>query len=284
MLRLSTFAFAACLLVLPAVLPAAAQEARDLFGARQTPADMASAPVGSYAAGCLAGAARLPETGPTWQAMRLSRNRNWGHPDVIAFIGRLGREATRIGWPGIYVGDISQPRGGPMRSGHRSHQIGLDADIWLLRPNGRELSSADREAMGSPSVVAPDRRSVNANWTERHHALLKAAAQDPAVARIFVNAAIKRELCNAEPPGDRDWLGTIRPWYGHDSHFHVRLHCPAGAQGCVAQDPVPPGDGCDASLAWWFSDEALNPKPGGEPRRELTMADLPPACSAVLAR
>ncbi len=133
-------------------------------------------------------------------------------------------------------------------------------------------------------VVAADRRSVSGAWTAAHQALLKAAAEDPAVERIFVNAAIKRELCNSEPPGaGRGWLGKIRPWYGHDSHFHVRLKCPAGAVACVPQDPVPPGDGCDASLAWWFTDEALNPPPGPA-ARDLTMADLPPACADVLAR
>ena len=270
--------------VLLAAPPAVAEPAWDLFGARDTPADMAPAPVGSYAKGCLAGAVALPETGPGWQAMRLDRNRNWGHPEVIAFIERLGAQAQRVGWPRLYVGDIGQPRGGPMRSGHRSHQIGLDVDIWLRRPEGRLLSRPEREEIGSPSVVAADRRSVNGGWTASHHALLKAAARDPAVARIFVNAAIKRELCNSEPPGaDRGWLAKVRPWWGHDSHFHVRLHCPAGAIGCIAQDPVTPGDGCDASLAWWFTDEALNPAPG--PRaRDLTMADLPPACADVLAR
>ncbi len=265
----------------------AAEPAKDLFGARHMPADMAPAPLGSYAKGCLAGAAQLPETGPGWQAMRLGRNRNWGHPNVIAFIERLGAQARAIGWPGLYVGDISQPRGGPMRSGHRSHQIGLDVDIWLLRPQARPLTGAERERIGSPSLVTADRRSVNGGWTAAHHALLRAAASDPAVARVFVNAAIKRELCNAEPPGAaRGWLGKIRPWWGHDEHFHVRLNCPAGAAGCIAQDPVPPGDGCDASLAWWFSDEALHPKPGPAtpPRRELTLDDLPPACAAVLAR
>lgn len=284
MFRLYPLAFAAALLAATAAAPASAQEARDQFGAKSTPADMASAPLGGYSAGCLAGAAQLPETGPTWQAMRLGRNRNWGHPDIVAFIARLGAKAQAIGWPGIYVGDISQPRGGPMRSGHLSHQTGLDADIWLLRPRSLTLSRAEREKIGSPSVVAADRRSVNGNWTERHHALLKAAAQDPAVARIFVNPAIKRELCNAEPPGSgRGWLAKVRPWYKHSSHFHVRLHCPPGTAACVPQDPVARGDGCDATLAWWFTPEALNPKPGA-PGRELTMADLPPACSTVLSR
>jgi penicillin-insensitive murein DD-endopeptidase len=280
-LPFAALALAAALIAPPT---GAAEPAKALFAASATPADMAPAPIGGYAEGCLAGAVALPETGPGWQAMRLGRNRNWGHPNVIALIERLSARAQAIGWPRLYVGDISQPRGGPMPSGHRSHQIGLDADIWLRKPEARPLDRAEREAIGSSVLVADDRRSVNGSWTASHQALLKAAAQDPAVARIFVNAAIKRELCNAEPPGaDRAWLAKVRPWWGHDSHFHVRLNCPAGAAACVPQDPVLPGDGCDASLAWWFTDEALNPEPG-PPGRDLTMADLPPACAAVLAR
>jgi penicillin-insensitive murein DD-endopeptidase len=281
MVRLPALAFA--LAPLLAASPATAQPAKELFGMHALPADMASAPYGGYAAGCLAGAVQLPETGPTWQAMRLSRNRNWGHPDIIAFVARLGATARRIGWPGIYVGDMSQPRGGPMLTGHTSHQIGLDADIWLRRPTSLTLTRQEREQIGSPSVVAADRRSVNGNWTQAHHDLIRAAAQDPAVARIFVNPAIKRELCNSEPPGDRGWLAKVRPWYKHQSHFHVRLHCPAGAEGCVNQHDVAPGDGCDASLAWWFTEEARTPRSDG-PSRELTLADLPPACRTVLSR
>ena len=110
------------------------QPAKFAFSAVDAPTTSAPAPHGGYAAGCLAGAAQLPETGPDWQAMRLSRNRNWGHPDMIAFIERLSRAAQIAGWPGLYVGDISHPRGGPMVSSHRSHQVGLDADIWLRAP------------------------------------------------------------------------------------------------------------------------------------------------------
>ena len=291
-MSLATAAVAAALLV---ASDASARPAKHLFGAKPRPADMAPAPVGSYVKGCLAGAVELPETGPAWQAMRLRRNRNWGHPDAIAFVQRLAAEAQRLGWPRLYVGDISQPRGGPMRTGHTSHQTGLDIDIWYRRPEARLLSPAEREKIGSPSVLSADRRAVNGTWTAAHHALIKAAARDPAVARIFVNAAVKRELCNAEPPGaDRAWLGKVRPWWKHESHFHVRLNCPAGDPsgdqpgigGCTDQDPVPPGDGCDASLAWWFTDDALNPKPApsAPSKPELTLADLPPACAAVLAR
>ncbi len=281
--------------------PAGAQDfdpnkpAKQYFGAHTLPSAAAGESFGSYARGCLAGGVQLPETGPTWQAMRLSRNRNWGHPELIAFLHRLGGYAQDAGWPGIYVGDMSQPRGGPMRTGHRSHQIGLDADIWMRRPVGRALSTSERERIGSYVVVASDGVNMNSNWSPSHHQVLKAAASDPAVARIFVNAAIKRALCANEPPGDREWLSKIRPWRGHDAHFHVRLRCPPDSPGCQNQGAPAPGDGCGADLAKWF--KGLEPEPETEPEptlgatraitrgvsREITLNDLPPACSAVLA-
>ena len=257
--------------------------AKQVFGAQHAPAPGTPEPLGSYARGCLAGAAALPETGPGWQAMRLGRNRNWGHPAVIAFIGRLSEAARESGWPRLYVGDISQPRGGPMLGGHASHQIGLDADIWLRIPGDALLSRAQREEISSVSMVGANRLSVNSQWGPAQHQLIKAAASDPAVARIFVNAAIKKALCEAEPDGDRDWLRKVRAWWGHDSHFHVRLNCPAEAAGCEAQEPPIPGDGCGEELAWWFTDEALHPKPS-PPKPELTLNDLPEACRGVVLR
>ncbi|WP_340108640.1 penicillin-insensitive murein endopeptidase [Pikeienuella sp. HZG-20] len=263
-----------------------AEPAKQLFGAQATPTlTSAHAPLGSYAKGCLAGGVRLPETGPSWQAMRLERNRNWGHPALIAFITRLGAAADSLGWEGILVGDLSQPRGGPMTSGHQSHQIGLDADIWMRPGYARELSRAERSKISSFSVVGADRRSVNEHWTPAHARLLRAAAEDDAVARIFVNAAIKAALCRDEAADNRLWLRKIRPWWGHAAHFHVRLSCPPDAGECEDQAPPPPGDGCGDTLAWWFSDEALNPKPAPKstPKPALTLADLPPACAGVLA-
>ncbi|MEM9009813.1 MAG: penicillin-insensitive murein endopeptidase [Pseudomonadota bacterium] len=258
-----------------------------LFSAAQAPADGDPVAYGTYSRGCIGGAVALPESGPSWQAMRPSRNRNWGHPDTVLFVRRLARAAVEAGWPGIYVGDISQPRGGPATL-HRSHQMGLDVDIWMRRPERLDLSRAEREQISFVSVRTDDQRSVNANWTPAHQRILRAAAEDPAVARIFVAAAVKQEMCRAAE-GDRAWLRKIRPWWGHDGHFHVRLNCPADSPDCVEQSPPPPGDGCDASLAWWTSDAALNPQPdpnapAPQPRRELTLADLPAECRAVLAR
>lgn len=286
-MRWSAIIPAALAAAVAAAGPVRAEPAKAAFGAISGPSEHDPAPHGSYARGCIAGAMQLAETGPAWQAMRLSRNRNWGHPEAIAYVERLGRAAQAIGWPRLYIGDISQPRGGPMLSGHRSHQIGLDIDIWLRRPDPQALSRQRREQIGSISMVAPDRRSVSRAWTDQHGALLRAAARDPAVARIFVNAAIKDRMCRDASADDRDWLRRIRPWWGHDSHFHVRLSCPDGAVGCVDQAPPPPGDGCDESLAWWFSDEALNPKPTprpSKPKGPLTLADLPAACRALVGR
>ena len=277
---------AGLLLAFWAGAPAAGETARAVFGAASGPAAMAPAAHGSYSKGCLAGAVQLAETGATWQAMRLSRNRAWGHPALIRFVERLGASAQSVGWTRIYVGDLSQPRGGPMLSGHRSHQIGLDADIWLRRPLDRLLSTAERETISSHRVVTG--LTVNEMWSREHASILRAAAEDEAVARIFVNSAIKQRLCETIPEDDRAWLRKIRPWYGHDAHFHVRLACPDGSSGCADQAPIPPGDGCDATLAWWFSDEARNPKPSPgprpRPRPAMTLADLPAACVGVARR
>ncbi|WP_372885169.1 penicillin-insensitive murein endopeptidase [Shimia sp.] len=261
-------------------------EARRLFGAQSEASDQAPEPFGSYAKGCVAGAVELPESGPTWQAMRLSRNRNWGYPETLDYIRDLSAKAAQLpGWAGLYIGDISQPRGGPMLSGHRSHQLGLDIDIWMRPPKRLDLSPAERESLSSISMRRANGAYVNASWTPQHHAVLKAAASDPRVARIFVFPGAKVQMCNDEK-GDRSWLRKIRPWWGHHYHFHVRLTCPRGARGCVDQAPPPPGDGC-ADAEKWVHD-ILNPPPPdpnakpAKPRRELEMADLPEQCVNIL--
>ncbi|HEU0222740.1 MAG TPA: penicillin-insensitive murein endopeptidase [Paracoccaceae bacterium] len=273
--------FAFLISAMPPAPQAGEPPAKVLFGAIAAPLPGDARVIGSYAKGCIAGAIELPETGPTWQAMRLSRNRNWGHPTAIAFIARLGAAARALGWAGIYVGDIAQPRGGPMLTGHASHQLGLDIDIWLRPAHRLDLTMMERETVGSPSVRSPDGRSVTAAWTPTHQALLRAAARDPDVARIFLTPVAKIAMCRAASPGDRDWLRKIRPWWGHDSHFHVRLHCPAGSHDCRPQEPIQEGDGCDATLDWWVSDEALAGPPPTPPRPDLTLADLPEACRIV---
>jgi penicillin-insensitive murein DD-endopeptidase len=271
----------------PLANPAApSTPARDLFARRTGPAALAARAIGFYSRGCLAGAEALPVNGVTWQVMRLSRNRNWGHPALIETLERLSVKAAKVGWPGLLVGDMSQPRGGPMLTGHASHQVGLDADIWFTPMPARELTRAEREEISATNVVAADKRDVDpAIWTPPHLAVIKAAATEPEVERIFVNAAIKKAICR-EAKGDRSWLAKVRPYWGHNYHFHVRIGCPADEPGCKPQDPPPPGEGCGHDLDWWFRDAVLNPKPPAtppKPRPAMTMADLPPECRIVLA-
>ena len=292
-MRLQVLTLALSLLALPA---SAQSLANQLFGAKEMPSLQAPAAIGSYAKGCAAGLVRLPETGPTWQAMRLSRNRNWGHPEAIAYIQDLSQQAVQLGWRGLYIGDISQPRGGPMTSGHASHQIGLDIDIWMLPPSRLNLTREERENISSVSVRTEDQRGITSHWTRTHHEVMKRAALDPRVDRIFVAAAVKIEMCRTATPADTPWLQKIRPAVGHNYHFHVRLKCPRDSRDCVTQSPTVAelskgGNGCDETLTWWVTDFLNPPKreqteppaPRSRHPREYTMADLPKECQAVLA-
>ena len=259
--------------------------AKDLFGAKKLPAAIKPQSFGFYSKGCFSGGVAIATDGPTWQAMRLSRNRRWGHPTMIKLIERLSREAVADGWPGLLLGDISQPRGGPMLSGHASHQIGLDADIWLNPMPNRKLSAEQRENRAAVSMIRKGGLTVDEKlWTPAHMKLLKRAASYSQVERILVHPGIKKKLCDTVT-GDRSWLKKIRPFWGHDYHFHVRIKCQAGSAGCKSQDPPPDDEGCGKSLAWWFTDEPWRPNknPDAPKARDImTMASLPKQCRAVL--
>ena len=273
------------LTLIATLAPSVAQErpAKELFGGAALPAALPSEPLGFYSRGCLAGGVQLPPDGSNWQAMRLSRNRQWGLPILVDFIVKLARDAAaQDGWPGLLVGDLAQPRGGPMLTGHASHQSGLDADIWLTPMPARRLSEQEREEMSAVAVVEPGPHEVHRNiWTPAHGRLIRRAALDPRVERIFVAPGIKKELC-ATAGSDRSWLSKVRPYYGHNYHFHVRLSCPPGA-ACRKQSPPPPGDGCGAPLDWWYTAEPYRPAPlSDKPPREIMLAELPAQCRKVL--
>ncbi|HTZ37709.1 MAG TPA: penicillin-insensitive murein endopeptidase [Stellaceae bacterium] len=264
-----------------AALPADA--AKRVFGLIAGPSSGPPRSIGKYDRGCIAGAVPLPADGATWQVMRPARNRAWGNPVLIAAIERLAADAAKAtGWPGLLIGDVGQPRGGPMVTGHASHQIGLDADIWLLPMPERRMSVEERDNLAAPSLVTADGNGVDpGRWTPAYRQLYETAARLPGLARMFVNPAIKRQLCR-EAGADRDWLRKVRPWWGHDDHFHIRLDCPAGQTQCEDQVPPPPGDGCGKELDWWFTAEARHPKPA-PPAPPLLVSQLPPDCAAVAA-
>jgi penicillin-insensitive murein DD-endopeptidase len=266
--------------------------AKRQFGSQTTGAPMAARAIGSYAKGCVAGATALAVDGQSWQVMRLSRNRMWGHPDLIGFLEKFARRVpSEAGWNGILVGDISQPRGGPMLTGHASHQIGLDADIWLTPMPGRVLSRSERENMSATNMARSDWMDIDPEvWTQNHTKVVRMAAKDPNVHRIFVNPAIKKALCR-EAGSDRDWLRTVRPMWGHNYHFHIRMGCPAGSAGmCSDQDDPPQGDGCGQELTDWLNLQykaIFGPKkPATGPRKPppppMSVDALPPACKEVL--
>lgn len=267
--------------------------AKKVFGAQKEPTtSMKARAIGSYARGCMAGGVALPVDGQAWQVMRLSRNRNWGHPDLVALVERLAADAqAKDGWPGLLVGDLAQPRGGPMLSGHASHQVGLDADIWLTPMPDRTLTRKEREEIKA-TVVVKDRKRIDPEvWTEAHAKLIRRAASYPEVARIFVHPPIKAELCKWAK-GDRSWLAKVRPYFGHNYHFHIRINCPPGSANCKNQPmPAPKdGTGCGDELAYWMGDKPWPkpPKPDAKPQKPakpappLTLAALPAECRAVV--
>ncbi len=287
--RLAAVSIALCIagaLLTEGVAVAAEPLAKTLFGAQKLPAATPAQSHGFYSKGCFSGGVAIAVDGANWQAMRLSRNRRWGHPKMIEVVERLSREAAADGWNGLLVGDISQPRGGPMLSGHASHQIGLDADIWFTPMPNRRLSAQERETIGSESMLKRDSLYVDdRKWSSAHAAVLRRAASYKEVERILVHPGIKKKLCDTVS-GDRSWLRKVRPFWGHDSHFHIRVSCQPGSPGCKGQEATPQGEGCDKSLAWWFTEEPWRPATGPEKpkaRDVMTMASLPAECRAVLA-
>lgn len=234
----------------------------------------------------------LPVDGPAWQAMRLSRNRNWGHPDLVRYIERLAVDTrANDGWPGLMVGDLSQPRGGPMRTGHASHQIGLDADIWFTPMPDRRLTPKEREDLAATDMLGTYKLTVDpAVWTPTQVKLVKRAASYREVERVLVHPAIKKALCDAAG-SDREWLKKVRPYWGHHYHFHVRISCPPGSPTCAGQAPPPPDDGCGKELDDWFALLARPVKPeplpdptapSTAPPRSIRVDQLPGECRQVL--
>jgi penicillin-insensitive murein endopeptidase len=252
-------------------------------GAGAWPAATAPTPgparvIGHAGAACLSGGVALPLEGAGYQAMDVSRDRYYGHPSLVGFVTDLGRAVAARGLGTMQVSDLAQPRGGPMTSGHVSHQGGLDVDIWF-RMDLPPVPAAAREGLPQPSVVDPATGLPDpARWTDGTAELVHVAALDPRVSRIFVGAALKRDLCQ-RPFADRAWLRVVRPWPRHDDHMHVRLRCPPGSPACVDQEALPPGDGCGAAeLEPAFARErAALHRPPPEPSRVVS-----PACQALL--
>jgi penicillin-insensitive murein endopeptidase len=166
-----------------------------------------------------------------------------------------------------------------MPYGHASHQIGLDADVWF-RLDLPSLPRADREDLDLPKMVDPATKRVDPRrFTNAQAEMVRIAATDLRVGRIFVNPAIKLALCEREWT-DRSWLRIVRPWYGHDAHFHVRLNCPADQSGCISQEPPPPGDGCGEEVMSWLTKPP--PPPSPKDQKPKPPPPMPAGCAPIL--
>jgi len=229
--------------------------------------------------GCIAGAVNLPQQGEWYQTIHGRVSHFWGAPVTILGVETLAREAHANSMPPLLIEDISRPRGGPMPGGHVSHMVGLDVDVALDMHMRGYLTEEQRDSIQIASLVRPDMRDIEQSmWGEPVVRLLWLAATLPGVDRVLVNAAIKQQLCRTVT-GDRSWLRFVRPWYDHSAHMHIEFKCPAGQPDCVVHAPPPPGDGCDASLQWWF-DQLSAPKPPPGPPRQRPR--LPEACYPLL--
>jgi len=232
--------------------------------------------IGGYSAGCLAGGEQLPAVGPGFRVAEPERARFTAHPAMIGFLRDLGARVVRARLGELPVGDLSQPRGGPAPSGHASHQTGLDADIWYVDGRGRDRPR-------KVAMVDLERNRVTAAYGRRVQRILKLAASDPRVDRIFVNPVIKRELCTRGGK-DRAWLHKLRPWWLHHEHFHVRLSCPAASPECQPQSAIAAGDGC-AEVDWWLRPKAEAERSEKRKRyrsKQGVVPGLPASCRALV--
>lgn len=240
----------------------------NFFATATTPAPGEPAVFGSYSAGCVRGTASLSLDDERLVLMKPSRVRYFGHPELLALLARAAKDLPVKG--PILLGDLSLPRGGPMPMGHASHQVGLDADIWFTPESVRakpQVTKEEREALSLETVLGPSRREVSPQrWHPEFAESILWFASQAEVQRIFVHGAIKKKLC--ETHRKHPHLAKVRPWYFHDSHFHVRMRCPAGSPGCKAQEDVKDA-GCDPSIDHWLTPAAL------KIQRELPKAPVP---------
>ena len=234
--------------------------------------------VGQPGAGCVQGALAFPLHGPGWLVVHPERHRRFGHPSLIAYLRKLAAMARKDQLGLLTVGDLGQPRGGPTPSGHRSHQSGLDVDLWYAPP-AKSFSPGKTSVPPAPVVVDLRTNKMTSAWNGRVAKLIEAAAVSPAVDRIFVHPAVKRALCE-DKARRGPWLGRVRPWWGHHDHFHVRVRCPDDSPDCTVPTPLPDGEGCDA-IKWWFSEDARKTSAKRGPPGENAPA-MPEKCEEVL--
>jgi murein endopeptidase len=161
--------------------------------------------------GRLRGGVELPAVGTHFVTVdpvtRSSPNRAWrryGTDRLIEVLLRVAAEhaAAHPGAPRLVIGDLSRPRGGRFGpelggDGHRSHQNGLDADVFYPRRDGLERI---------PTRVGQVDRRLAQELVDR-----------------FVRAGARYVFVGPRT-GLRGPPKVVMALTNHDDHLHVRIH------------------------------------------------------------
>jgi peptidoglycan hydrolase-like protein with peptidoglycan-binding domain len=150
---------------------------------------------------------QLPAAGPGYYGY-YSQSRKYGLPETIRALQAIGEAWQRAHpqGPRIGIGDISLRGGGPI-SGHKSHQLGVDVDIRLMRNDGREAPVVYQSPQYSRQLTQELVNRIRANGILR-------------VRYIFFN----------DPA-----VSGVSPWPNHDNHLHVRFWAPSAELEFAAQ-------------------------------------------------
>ncbi|MDX1949745.1 MAG: penicillin-insensitive murein endopeptidase [Rickettsiales bacterium] len=241
--------------------------------------------IGTHNNGCMLYSAELSKNSQDYKLPRVERGHNYGHPEMVELLEDYSYRVKQMTGKELLIADISKKNGGPVFMLHSSHQTGLDADIWFTLYDAKQnLSSEDIKTLQPLNMADEKGKSVSSFWGSNQEDILKLFAQNDKVDRIFVNYNIKNYYCSKFK--NEDWQKKIRPWWGHNEHFHIRLKCPKNSEECISKGQEIKNDGCGSELAWWFSDEAKQPKSKKEAEAKLTeeqiLERLPNRCKEIL--
>ena len=160
------------------------------------------------------------EGGPGFEKINPKRNHHYGSGLLVKLLEKSAVEFRKSYDPNsnIYINALSKRKGGRLGR-HSSHQSGLDADIAYL-----DKEKGWREVVDSKSQLAEDFD------LERNFAYFKLLVETGYVNRIFVDKAVKLAMCqwaekNKQMDQSKEVLTHLRPYKGHDDHFHLRLKC-----------------------------------------------------------
>lgn len=201
--------------------------------------------IGSPTEGHLLGGTRIEES-PWLRIVPCHRDEDvrWGLESLVSLIDRAAR-GVRKQFPDsvLSVGHISRHDGGEVDM-HASHESGRDADLgfYVVNQQGKSIFAehfvpflGDGTAPSWPGAKFDDAR----NW-----ALVAGLVGDgrARVSYLFVASPLRARLLTYAQRIGAPYSIRVRASevmaqpHGslpHDDHFHVRISCPAGMEGCI---------------------------------------------------